>query len=487
MTGSNRGAIYEIKDESLALGRDENATIQILDQGVSRKHAEIFRIGEMYFIRDLGSRNGTFVNEEDISEELLRSGDEIRIGNTILTFEDRIVPLEALKKGPKRTSAEQGQVTIKLDFSPADLEDVLAPVEKPQDKEWKDLKVLYKAAKIISLEKDLQRMMKKLVTLACKAVGADQGYIYIKREDAKDFTLIASYEKAHQEVPLISKSIIRRVIRFSRAILSSDATLDSRFQDSSSVMMRQIRSVICAPLVAMEKLNGVFYLSTSKIADTFTSEHLDLVTALALQAGIALQGLVAANKQEKMLLSAVKTLIAAIEMRSPLVAGHSIRVATFSSAIATELKLPRDKNRAVQLAGLLHSAGKIALREDEHDEEDAVEKKLELTEKLLKTMAGLEHIMPIVRHHKERMDGSGKPDGLVGEKIPLLARVLGVADYLDTLLTLGEAPGQELSLMEALLRIKEQTPQRFDPKVVDALHIAHRKGYLFNPEERILK
>src|SRR5437764_6377136 len=89
--GPHKGNEHDIKGDTLVIGRDENPDgIQILDQGISRRHAEIFRIGEMYFIRDLGSRNGTFVNEEKISEELLRVGDEVKIGSTILLFEDRL-------------------------------------------------------------------------------------------------------------------------------------------------------------------------------------------------------------------------------------------------------------------------------------------------------------------------------------------------------------------------------------------------------------
>src|SRR3990167_9537950 len=88
-TGPNKGKIFEVKDAVITIGRDDNQTIQILDQGVSRQHSEIFRIGEMCFIRDLHSTNGTFVNDQRVTEELLRSGDQVLIGSTLLVFEDR--------------------------------------------------------------------------------------------------------------------------------------------------------------------------------------------------------------------------------------------------------------------------------------------------------------------------------------------------------------------------------------------------------------
>ncbi len=88
-SGADKGKTYEITGESTTIGREDDCAIQIPDQGISRKHSEIFRIGEMFFIRDLESRNHTFVNEKEIDEELLRIGDRIQIGTTTLVFEDR--------------------------------------------------------------------------------------------------------------------------------------------------------------------------------------------------------------------------------------------------------------------------------------------------------------------------------------------------------------------------------------------------------------
>ena len=91
-SGADKGKTYEITGESTTIGREDDCAIQIPDQGISRKHSEIFRIGEMFFIRDLESRNHTFVNEKEIDEELLRIGDRIQIGTTTLVFEDRVTP-----------------------------------------------------------------------------------------------------------------------------------------------------------------------------------------------------------------------------------------------------------------------------------------------------------------------------------------------------------------------------------------------------------
>jgi pSer/pThr/pTyr-binding forkhead associated (FHA) protein len=95
-SGPNKGRVFEIKDAVITIGRDDNQTLQVLDQGVSRAHSEIFRIGEMCFIRDLNSTNGTFVNNTRITEEVLKTDDELLIGTTILLFEDKTLEPAAL-------------------------------------------------------------------------------------------------------------------------------------------------------------------------------------------------------------------------------------------------------------------------------------------------------------------------------------------------------------------------------------------------------
>ena len=94
LSGSNSGAVYELSRNTLVMGRDLDVQIQIADQGVSRRHAEIARVDELFLLRDLGSRNGTFINEESVAERVLREGDRIRVGSTVFAFEDRPQLLE---------------------------------------------------------------------------------------------------------------------------------------------------------------------------------------------------------------------------------------------------------------------------------------------------------------------------------------------------------------------------------------------------------
>ncbi|RME77979.1 MAG: FHA domain-containing protein, partial [Planctomycetota bacterium] len=364
--GPNKGMYFKIEDEVLGVGRDDSEDIQIFDQGVSRKHAEIFRVGEMYFIRDLGSKNGTYVNGEKISEELLRAGDVIRIGSAVLSFEEHIPQdgeLVAKRLGGEEPSPADLGATGIFRLDEPNIEDTFEPESPTQ--ESKDLQVLYDVVRTISESSDPKVLMEKVLQFAVEAVDGDQGYIFIKDPDKKELVLEASFEKAGKKKPSVSRGIIKRVIKSKRGLLISDAMNDDRFRENASVVMKNIRSVICAPLVALDRLNGVIYISRASLAYSFAEEDLDLITTIAIQTGIALQSIYSTQQQHNLFLNTVKTLVHAIEMRDPKERGFAKEVANFATAIAFTLGLKKEEIQRIQLAALLHNLGRIALSDNE--------------------------------------------------------------------------------------------------------------------------
>lgn len=495
--GPQKGLEVELKGDNLIIGRDELPDgLQILDQGISRRHAEIFRIGEMHFIRDLGSRNGTYVNEEKITEELLRAGDEVKIGSTICLFEDRRASERASTSERRAPSdlaeldAVSATTTIRLDLA-ADVDVNLDPVQDTH--ESRDLQVLYKVAKTIASERDIKGLARKVVKLAATAVDASHGYMFIKHPDKGELTLAGSYERdakvGKEGQPLVSRAVIKRVLGFNRGILSSDASTDDRFKDRGSVVMKGIRSVICAPLVAMDQICGVLYLSTQKVAEAFDAEDLELVTTIGIQAGMAVQGITLSLAQEKNYLELVGALVHAIEMRDPISRGHSERVATYSSGIAQAMGLSRSRNRRVQLAALLHNIGLLFLAPEEAlqapGDPELDTRRIELACQLLDKTQGMTFLVPAVRHHRERFDGKGYPDSLKGEDIPLEARIISVANDFDVVLSTAAEKGEDLPTKDAVSKLMEKAGEHYDPKVLEALMTAHQEGWLYKPQERV--
>ena len=236
--GPQKGLEVELSGDNLIIGRDETpGGLQLLDQGMSRRHAEVLRIGEMYFVRDLGSRNGSYVNEERISEELLRFGDEIKIGSTVCTFEDRRPSERTTPRKPNASELEaiSATTTIRLDL----MDDGLIAEPQEETTQSRDLQVLYRVAKTIASERDIKGLARKVVKLAATAVDAEQGYMFIKHPDRGELTLAASWDRdgKTKEAPLVSRAIIKRVLKFNRGVLTRGASLvfPSRSQEAARV------------------------------------------------------------------------------------------------------------------------------------------------------------------------------------------------------------------------------------------------------------
>lgn len=135
------------------------------------------------------------------------------------------------------------------------------------------------------------------------------------------------------------------------------------------------------------------------------------------------------------------TLAKIIDARDPYVAGHAAKVAEYATAIALEMDLPAERVERVRQAALLHDIGKIGISEQVlHKPGQLTDKEYEyfkthasMGAEFLETSQGLRHLAPFVRHHHERWDGIGYPDGLRGEQIPLEARILAICDATEAM------------------------------------------------------
>jgi putative nucleotidyltransferase with HDIG domain len=181
-------------------------------------------------------------------------------------------------------------------------------------------------------------------------------------------------------------------------------------------------------------------------------------------------------------ISTIKSLAAAIDAKDPYTRGHSGRVAQFSLAIAREMQLESNALERVQIAALLHDVGKIGiddavLRKPERltDEEFEVIKKHPIMgANIMGPIKQLKDIIPGMRHHHEAFDGNGYPDGLAGEKIPLIARIIAVADTFDAMTSdrLYQKAMADDFVIKTLMRL---SGTRYDPRVVQAFISAHPK------------
>ena len=177
----------------------------------------------------------------------------------------------------------------------------------------------------------------------------------------------------------------------------------------------------------------------------------------------------------KLFMGSIRALAQALEAKDEYTQGHSERVAEISIGIGAYLSLKEPDIQNIWLAGLLHDIGKIGVRESvlnktgklDSTEWEAVHRHPVLAGRILEPIEELRDVIKIVRHHHERYDGSGYPDGLAGSEIPLGARILAVADAYDAL-TSKRSYREALLVEEALGVLEEASGTQFDPVIVRA-------------------
>jgi len=481
--GPNRGERFEIGDNPLSLGRDPSCGIQILDKGASRQHAEVFRIGEMCFIRDLQSRNGTFVNDSKVDEELLREGDRIQIGATVIIFEGIADDRES---GVEFSDSEEdfGQtLTLQLE----DLSTLNVTSASADGSEALRLRALYKLSRLISDERDQEALISTALEFCTAQVSADAAYLFAPDPQKGNIVPVGNYSVSGKKGSKVSRSIIRRALQEHRAIMTNDAMQDARFSSRDSIMMKQIHSVICAPLSAHEEeISGAIYFASDSVQANFSEDDLELCAAMAQMLGLALQNFRSQREQRETLLSTIKVLVRASEMRDPTTRGHSERVATYATGIAVQLGLPEKQRNNIQLAGLLHDLGKLAVDDNsffgasamKDEGGDAETRQRKACMLLLGEMSIPKEVHDAIEFMDERYDGSG-PRGKSGGDIPAAARVLSVAHEFDCRANQVSDERAEDLLRRAIVDLGKEGGYLFDAETVKALLIAHRNGRLY--------
>jgi HD-GYP domain-containing protein (c-di-GMP phosphodiesterase class II) len=180
-----------------------------------------------------------------------------------------------------------------------------------------------------------------------------------------------------------------------------------------------------------------------------------------------------------------------LDLRDPYTAGHSERVAAYSRAIAEELKLSVREIRLTESAALLHDLGKIAIPDSvlfkpaklDADERRMIEVHPSIGASLLGAIRSMEDVTPCVLHHHEKVDGSGYPDGLRGERIPLGARIIAVADAFDAMTT-DRPYRRALPVSAAIAEIVGLTGVQFDETCVLAFGRLVARGAIAPPPSR---
>lgn len=510
LSGPLQGQVLGI-DGVLTIGRAPENKLHLDDLQVSRKHAIIEQGPKGTVLRDLGSGNGTYIDNRRVLETRLANGTVIRIGQQDLRFEtdSQLTPGDGsaadfmgdsgvrFQSGPQQAvTAEAAENLCATFFSSPTPNTTAQDLAEMQRR----LQAVYAANQAISAERDVGRLFEKVMDQIFSLVPAHNGVIILRDKQApkgKISTmiklgastaldgLVTEYVRsgaAGAEVT-ISSSIVRRAIEKKEAVLTVDAADDARFESGASILSENIASAMCVPLVYQGDVLGVIYIDTRGTTNAFVNRDLELVCAISGPAATSISN---AQYMRKLDQSYSDTLIAmanAIELRDHYTVGHNWRVAKYSVEIARELGWTPEKLKEVEMGCVLHDIGKLAVP-------DAVlQKPGKLTEEeyammkvhpergahLIQDVEHLHPLLPYCLYHHERPDGKGYPYGLKGEEIPIEGRVVGVADCWDAL-TSNRPYRKGMDTEKAISIMEEGRGTQFDPVSVDAFLKCFREG-----------
>jgi serine phosphatase RsbU (regulator of sigma subunit) len=327
--GANEGQKIALNDDTIILGRNPDCQVPIPGTAVSRNHAQILQLQGQFYLEDLKSRNGTFINNEQITARaLLKENDKIKICDFVCTFHETAPkPLpENLRPEDPEPEDDPGASTVEASLSHASSNLLLQ--SQPAEK----LQALLEIGSHLRGNLELDPLLPKIVEILFQLFKqADRGFIILQDEGTKRLIpkVIKAQRTNDETTAQFSRSIVRKCLEAVQALLSDDASHDSRFAMSQSIADFRIRSVMCAPLVTRDgKAFGVIQLDTQDRSKKFTEDDLKLLMGVADQASAALENaklhedLLARERYERDLHLAREVQQGFLPRRSPEVPGY---------------------------------------------------------------------------------------------------------------------------------------------------------------------
>jgi HD-GYP domain-containing protein (c-di-GMP phosphodiesterase class II) len=198
------------------------------------------------------------------------------------------------------------------------------------------------------------------------------------------------------------------------------------------------------------------------------------------------------KQKSEILMKAIKALIAAMEAKDKTTSGHSLRVLNYTMMLSSGIDLNEEEKFILQLSAALHDIGKIGISDNilnknsslQKTEYDLVKAHPIIGSEIVGRIDELDQVSDIIRHHHERFDGSGYPDGLIGEDIPLFSRIIAIADTYEALIS-DRIYRRRLDKEKALKVLKRNAGTQFDPLLVELFIEKIRKNN-FKAEDKIL-
>jgi len=291
------------------IGRAHSNTIRLAHGAVSRAHARVALVNGKYVLSDLNSRNGTFVNRRRISRAVLKHNDTIHFGNRAFVFKIE----SSAEPAQGAVSSIGAPETVSITDEGIDPSDLLAREaeaaahtflqsserEEPDDSDathlaHQRLYMLYHLSEQLRSGGDPETVLNRGLDLVFEALSSAQHAVALLREEETFGPLEVRAVRARHPIsgsePIpISRTVLDRVITERVAVISRDTLEDARFETSESIRVHNLKSLVCAPLMAGQRVIGAIHLDTSDFLNPLTSNDLEFVAAVANEMAMSIE------------------------------------------------------------------------------------------------------------------------------------------------------------------------------------------------------
>lgn len=329
--------------------------------------------------------------------------------------------------------------------------------------EWETIEELLDLSKVLSSTLDLDLLLRKIDDSAVKLTSGAAGSIILFDEEKRALRFRSSSgEKAAvvRTLPVMD-GIAWWVAQHGEVARVNDVMNDSRFTGTiDRISGFRTDNTLCVPVMLEDEIIGVIEVLNKKNRASFTDDDEQLLSVLASQAAVAVKNARLATEQRNFFTHVIEMLVTAIEAARPMSEGHCWQVAKLSTAMGRGLGMENQDLQDLYYAAVLHDLGVLSLRKSEDREEDRMRSHPAIGADMAETIYMLQNAGPIIRYHHEYFDGSGYPDGISGEEIPLGARIISVVEAY-------EEATSESDQNSAIAFIQTNSGKLFDPTVVE--------------------
>ncbi len=317
-----------------------------------------------------------------------------------------------------------------------------------------------------------------LVSLTGEITGCDEAHFCFVTQEMQEHAIISSYfkdeSKSMADSDWLAKNIIKKV---------ADDGVPCRIKGNNGA-----GSIIGIPLKIKSKIFGILTAGARNGPNVFSEKDIYFLNFLAEKASFLVENLALYENLYENLFSTLYAFVETIEARDPYTKQHSTMVSKYAMTIAQACDCEPEEIAKLNVVGLLHDIGKIGIPDNillkpgrlTEEEYEVIKRHPIIGSNIIGHLGMWTDEQKIIRHHHERFDGTGYPDGLKGQEIPRLARILSVADVFDALTT-DRAYRKRMPEAVAVKIINENSGSQFDSGIVEVFLALHNQGKLVAP------